>query len=125
MMNVDVIMSNWQMSPTDGLMLLRWVRRHKDSPVRFTPFIMVTGFAEKEQVAQARDLGVTEMLAKPFSVQTVSERILQVIERPRQFVHTSSYFGPDRRRQEAPAPGGSERRVMAEDEIEVIHDYGG
>lgn len=124
MMNVDIILSNWLMSPIDGLMLLRWVRRHKESPNRFLPFVMVTGYADHDKVADARDMGVTEILAKPFSVLSVSERLLQVIEHPRQFVHTPDYFGPDRRRLEMPEPVGAERRVINEDEIEVIYDYG-
>lgn len=124
MMNVDIIVSNWQMSPIDGLMLLRWVRRHKESTCRFIPFVMVTGYADKEQVAQARELGVTEMLAKPFSVDSVAERVLQVIERPRQFVHTAAYFGPDRRRQQLAMPSDGDRRVLTEDDIDVVYDYG-
>jgi two-component system, chemotaxis family, chemotaxis protein CheY len=120
-MSIDLILSNWLMSPVDGMMLLRWVRRHKDSPNRFVPFIMVTGYADRERVRQARDMGVTEMLTKPFSVQSITQRIVQVIERPRQFVHAPSYFGPDRRRQDLGPPGGEERRVTREDEIEVVY----
>lgn len=122
LMSIDLIVSNWQMSPVDGLMLLRWVRRHKDSPHRFIPFIMLTGFADRDKVAQARDMGVTEIVAKPFSVTSISQRLLQVIDRPRQFVHTADYFGPDRRRRDTGAPGGIDRRVLTEEEIEVIYD---
>lgn len=122
-LNIDIILSNWQMSPVDGLMLLRWVRRHKNSPNRFIPFVMVTGYADLDRVNEARDLGVTEILAKPFSVNSVAQRLQQVIERPRQFVHTPSYFGPDRRRQNLEPPGGNERRVNRDDEIEVVYDY--
>ncbi|MEP3486563.1 MAG: response regulator, partial [Sneathiella sp.] len=46
-MQIDFIISNWQMAPIDGLMLLRWVRNHKDSINRFVPFLMVTGFGDK------------------------------------------------------------------------------
>ena len=120
-MNIDVIMSNWQMSPVDGLMLLRWVRRHKDSPDRFIPFIMVTGHAEPSKVAEARDLGMTEMIGKPFSATSITERVLQIIDRPRQFLHTSEYFGPDRRRRHDERYKGSERRVMPEEDIEIVH----
>lgn len=122
LMSVDLIISNWQMSPVDGLLLLRWVRRHKDSPHRFIPFIMLTGYADREKVAQARDMGVTEILAKPFSVTTIAKRLLQAIDRPRQFVHTPDYFGPDRRRRDEGGPGKRERRVMTEDQIEIIYD---
>ncbi len=123
MMSIDIIVSNWQMSPVDGLMLLRWMRRHKESSDRFIPFIMCTGYADLAKIAEARELGVTEVLAKPFSVQTVADRLLRVIERPRQFVHTSSYFGPDRRRQQLPFDG-DEQRILTDDhdEVEVLYD---
>lgn len=122
LMSVDMVISNWQMSPVDGLMLLRWVRRHKDSPHRFIPFVMLTGYADRERVGTARDMGVTEIIAKPFSVTSIAKRLIQVIDRPRQFVHTANYFGPDRRRRDEGAPGGQERRVVTESEIEIVYD---
>jgi DNA-binding response OmpR family regulator len=85
---------------------------------------MVTGYADRDKVAAARDMGVTEMLAKPFSVTSLAQRLLQVIDRPRQFVHTHDYFGPDRRRQNLGPSDGAERRTMPEEEIEVVYDYG-
>lgn len=95
---VDIILSNWDMHPIDGMMFLRWVRRHKDSPDRFVPFAMITGYTEPERVKQARELGVTEVLAKPFTVTNIGEKLVSIIEKPRQIVHTKDYFGPDRRR---------------------------
>lgn len=121
-LQVDFIMSNWQMSPVDGLLLLRWVRRHKESPNRFIPFVMVTGHADEAKVAEARAMGVTEILAKPFSVASTASRIQQIIERPRQFVHTFDYFGPDRRRRTAQGALPKERRVLTEDDIEIVYD---
>ena len=116
---VDIVVSNWQMSPVDGTMLLRWVRRHKESANRFMPFLMVTGYADEDKVAEARDLGVTEFLAKPFSVNTMSERVLSVIDKPRHFLLTAAYFGPDRRRQQLSFEG-PDRRVMKEEDMEII-----
>lgn len=110
-MTVDVIFSNWQMSPIDGMMLLRWVRRHKESPSRFIPFVMVTAHAERKKVAEARDMGVTEMLVKPYSVEMVATRLLQVIDKPRQFVHTNDYFGPDRRRHQVAFTDRDRRKI--------------
>jgi len=95
---VDIVLSNWQMSPVDGMILLRWIRRHKDSPDRFVPFIMITAYSERERIHEARDLGVTEFLAKPFTIRAIGEKLISIIERNRQFVHTRDYFGPDRRR---------------------------
>ncbi len=122
-MSIDLIFSNWQMSPVDGSMFLRWVRRHKESTDRFLPFIMITGYADADKVAEARELGVTEMLAKPFSVESISQRLLQVIDRPRQFIHNSRYFGPDRRRQALPFYGDERRKLKETDEgVEVVYE---
>lgn len=119
---VDMIISNWQMSPVDGMMLLRWVRRHADSPNRFAPFIMVSAFSEPARVAEARDMGVSEFVTKPFSVQTFAQKLQVAIERPRQFVHSATYFGPDRRRR-TEAHSGNERRVITDKSpgVEIIH----
>jgi CheY-like chemotaxis protein len=120
-MGVDLILSNWRMSPVDGMMLLRWVRRHKDSPDRFIPFVLITGYTEPEMVHEARDMGITELLAKPFTIRGVGEKLVTTIQRNRQFVHTKDYFGPDRRRRETPLQG-AERRILTEasEEVEVI-----
>lgn len=120
-MGVDLIISNWQMSPVDGMMLLRWVRRHKDSPDRFIPFILITGHAEPERVHEARDMGITELMGKPFTIKGVGEKLITTIQRNRQFVHTKDYFGPDRRRR-AVKFEGPERRVLTDtsEEVEII-----
>ncbi len=119
--SIDIVFSNWQMAPVDGAMLLKWIRRSKDSPDRFIPFIMVSGYGDSIKVGEARDLGATEFLAKPYSVDTLLKRVMVLVDRPRQFVLTSEYFGPDRRRQAVPRQG-AERRVMPQEEIEIIYD---
>ena len=118
---VDIIISNWSMSPVDGMMLLRWVRRHKESPDRFIPFVMISGYSEPERVHEAREMGTNEFLTKPFTMAAVYQKVLSIIDRPRQFVHTASYFGPDRRRQAVPHKG-AERRILTDKspEVEVV-----
>ena len=119
--SVDMIMSNWQMEPVDGTMLLKWVRRHRESLDRFIPFIMVSGYGDSERVAEARDLGANEFIAKPYSVGQLLTRLMMVVSSPRQFVLLDTFFGPDRRRRTS-APPGKNRRVMPEKDIEIIHD---
>ncbi len=106
----DIIISDLIMSPINGLLLLRWARSAKESPNRFVPFIMLSGAADREYVSSARDLGVTEFLAKPFSVTSVYSHLSQVIERPRPFITTKEFFGPDRRRSKNAGPPGLEER---------------
>ncbi|MCH8685485.1 response regulator [Pedomonas mirosovicensis] len=121
-MSVDLILSNWQMSPVDGAMLLRWVRRHKDSPDRFVPFLMVTAYSDRARVEEARNLGAHDVLTKPFTIRALGEKLTSIINKNRQFVHTKDYFGPDRRRQSLPFDG-PDRRVLTDKspEVEVIH----
>ncbi|HPD83174.1 MAG TPA: response regulator, partial [Alphaproteobacteria bacterium] len=45
-----------------------------------------------------RDNGMTEFLMKPYTARDMYKKIVQLIERPRQFVKAEGYFGPDRRR---------------------------
>lgn len=120
-MSVDLVISNWMMSPIDGMMLLRWVRRHKDSPDRFIPFIMISGYSSKRRVNEAREMGVTEFLTKPFTIQSICDKLTLLIQHPRQYVHTKDYFGPDRRRQKVDFPD-TERRVLTDksDCVEII-----
>ncbi len=120
-LGIDIIISDLLMSPIDGLLFLEWVRNRKDSPNRFVPFIMLSGAADIGYVTQARDKGVTEFLAKPFSAQSVWEKLAQVIEHPRPFIATQAYFGPDRRRQRRGPPEAGERRVRTDDDITWVY----
>lgn len=109
----DLILSDWNMEPLDGLDFVRLVRTANDSPNPYVPIIMVTGFTETSRVEEARDAGVNEFLAKPISIKGLTLRIIEVIERPRPFIRTKSFFGPDRRRQDTGVPPGkTERRDL-------------
>lgn len=116
----DIIFSDLAMAPINGLLLLRWVRASKDCPNRMVPFLMISGAADREYVNSARDLGVTEFVAKPFSVTSVYERFLEVIDYPRQFVTTQNYFGPDRRRKSDGAKD-QERREKTDDQVVIVY----
>ncbi len=94
----DVVITDWEMEPVDGLELVEWMRRHASSPKRNVPVIMMTGYAATARVAAARDQGVTEFLVKPFTANELARRIAYVIDAPRDFVETNEFFGPDRRR---------------------------
>lgn len=96
--NPDIVIADWMMHPTDGISMTRRIRNDPASPNHYAPIILMTGFSEKKRVVQARDSGVTEFLVKPFTARDLYKRIAQIIERPRQFVRSEDFFGPDRRR---------------------------
>ena len=111
---IDLILVDWVMEPLDGLDFVRLVRTGKDSPNPYIPTIMLTGHTEAWRVRQARDVGVNEFIAKPISARGLYQRIISVIDKPRPYVRTKSFFGPDRRRQDVgPAKGAPDRRAEA------------
>lgn len=94
----DIVITDLNMSPIDGLDFCQMIRTAPDSPYPFVPIIMMTGHTERSKVAAARDAGVNEVLAKPISARSLLDRIVAVIDRPRPFVKTNNYAGPCRRR---------------------------
>ena len=118
---LDLVICDWVMSPVDGAMLLRWIRRHKDSPNKFLPFIMISAIAEADKVMEARNLGANEFLAKPFSINTIATKLTALIDKPRHYIYTKDYFGPDRRRHQIPIKGEN-RRTATKENIEIIHN---
>ena len=112
--NPDVIVLDWMMEGMSGLEFVRQVRTSAQTPNPFVPVIMLTGHTHIDHVRQARDAGVNEFLAKPVSVKAILTRLISVIEHPRPYVRTKSYFGPCRRRRGVDEYRGPERRATAD-----------
>lgn len=111
---VDIIICEFEIvEPRDGLTFVRAIRGAKsDKLLRHdTAILMLTAHSEKHNVAEARDAGITEFVAKPFSARTLSSRIIDIIDNPREFVDSPKYCGPNRRRRGKPPIGVAERRT--------------
>lgn len=93
----DLAIVDFRMSPLDGVEFTRLVRNGPDSANPYLPIIMMTGFAERARVVEARDAGVTELVVKPVTARSIIDRLNAVLFRPRPFVKTPDYFGPRRR----------------------------
>jgi two-component system chemotaxis response regulator CheY len=107
----DLVLSDMAMKPMDGIEFTRLVRTADHSPNPFVPIIMISGHTEKHRVEAARDAGVTEFLAKPITAAALFSRIAEIVERPRAYVRTHGYFGPDRRRRQSDDFAGPWRRA--------------
>ena len=108
----DVMITDWAMPIFDGLELVQMIRNPDSCRNAYIPIIMLTGHAEKQRVIQARDMGVTEFLAKPISAKALYDRIYNIVMNPRPFIRSRSFFGPDRRRFINPNYTGEERRKI-------------
>ena len=113
--NPDIALVDWVMEPEDGIQFVKNVRSAEDSPNRLMPIIMVSGYSEESRVLAARDAGANEFVVKPLSATSLFTRIQWVVENPRRFVTTDTYFGPDRRRKDVPFKG-EDRRVSDQEE---------
>ncbi len=110
-MEPDLILCDWT-PDLDGMGFLCQVRQSPDSPNPYVPVIVVTANTELRHVCIARDMGMTEFLAKPVSARTIYLRICNVIEHTRPFIRVRDFFGPDRRRRKG-LPMSQERRKKA------------
>lgn len=106
----DILITDASMQPMDGFEFAQRIRTDKTNPNPYVPIIMLSGHVEMANVEKARDNGVTEYLAKPVSAASLQQRLISVIERPRQFVKVGDYFGPDRRRHTDDMFAGENRR---------------
>lgn len=107
----DVVITDFVMQPMDGVAFTRKLRNEPGKADPFVPVIMMTGYTELDRVIEARDAGVTEIVVKPLTAASLYSRLAAVIEKPRPFVRTGSYFGPDRRRRQEAFDGSDRRRV--------------
>jgi two-component system, chemotaxis family, chemotaxis protein CheY len=107
----DIVLVDGPMEPMNGYDFTRHIRTSPDSPNPFLPIVMVSAHTERGQVMRARDIGVTEFLAKPISSKTLLTRLCAVVDGQRAFVRNPIYVGPDRRRRaHDPAYDGPDRR---------------
>jgi len=106
----DIIILDYVLEDEDGVEFLRFLRSDPESPAPFTPVIMLTAHSDMSRVTAARDAGVTEFCAKPVTATELLRKVAAVVDRPRPFVRSGAYTGPDRRRRDDPEYEGEERR---------------
>jgi CheY-like chemotaxis protein len=108
----DVVLVDWDMPILNGIDVAKMIRSPESSANAYVPIVMVTAHADADLVRAARDAGVNEFLAKPFSAKGLYERVYNAVARPRPFIRTATYFGPDRRRGAVNDYYGPERRAV-------------
>lgn len=73
----DLMLVDWNMPNMDGITLVRKVRE-LDKAV---PIIMCTTEAEKSRVLEAVKAGVNNYIVKPFTVESLGEKISQTMDK--------------------------------------------
>ncbi len=81
-----------------GLSFASQIRNGYNFVPRETSIILTTEAPTRSFLEAARTVGEDEIVAIPFTTQTLMARVRSVIERPRPFVDCPTYVGPCRRR---------------------------
>ena len=73
-----LILADWNMPNMSGLELLKAVRSDKD--LQRIPFIMVTAEGQKDNILEAVKAGVSNYVIKPFTPETINEKLKKVFK---------------------------------------------
>lgn len=73
------VVSDWNMPNMDGLDLVKSVRANP--AIKDLPILMVTAEAEKDKVIAAIQAGVSNYIVKPFTGDTLKEKMDKIIEK--------------------------------------------
>ena len=85
-------------APLDGVKFLNLLRKGSNKLPNAVPVMFVTARAERDRIMAARDAGASEIMLKPFTAAQLLARLTTTVKKPRSFVESSAYVGPDRRR---------------------------
>ena len=73
----ECVICDWNMPKMMGIDLLRAVRA--DVQLTQIPFLMVTAEAKRENIIEAAQAGVSNYIAKPFTVESLQEKLEAIL----------------------------------------------
>jgi len=76
---IDFLVTDWNMPGMPGIDLLKAVRANP--ALSSLPVLMVTAEAKREQIMQAAEAGVNGYVVKPFTADTLREKVDKVFVR--------------------------------------------
>lgn len=74
----DFVITDWNMPEMDGLTFVTQIRNSEE--LKDMPVLMVTTRSVKEDIIEAMKAGVNNYIVKPFTPETLSEKIGQVLK---------------------------------------------
>lgn len=72
------VVSDWNMPVMSGIELLRAIRA--DGSLKDIPVLMVTAEAQKENIIEAVQAGVSNYIVKPFTAETLQEKMSKIFK---------------------------------------------
>jgi two-component system chemotaxis response regulator CheY len=74
----DLLITDWKMPGMQGIDLLKQVRA--DDKLNSLPVLMITAEQKREQIVEAAQAGVNGYIVKPFTAQTLKEKLEKIFE---------------------------------------------
>ncbi|RMH36151.1 MAG: response regulator [Nitrospirae bacterium] len=71
-----LVVSDWNMPVMSGIELLRAVRA--DGELKSVPFLMVTAEAQKDNIIEAVQAGVSNYVVKPFTAEALQDKLQKI-----------------------------------------------
>ena len=75
----DFLITDWNMPGMTGIELLKAIR--SEEKIRNLPILMVTAESKRDQIVLAAEAGVNGYVVKPFTAQTLQEKIEKIFDR--------------------------------------------
>ncbi len=76
---IQFVVTDWNMPGMTGIELLKAIR--SEPSTASLPVLMVTAEANKEQIVEAAQAGVSGYIIKPFTAETLKEKLDRIIQR--------------------------------------------
>ena len=75
--DIDCLITDWNMPGMHGLELLKAVR--SDPKLAKLPVLMLTAESKREQIVEAAQAGVSGYVIKPFTAETLKEKLDKIL----------------------------------------------
>lgn len=89
----DIVILDWEFPDRSGESIMKEIR-NPDHPLAYQTIIMMSGHDEMRRIKRALRFGVNGYVAKPVAPKTLYAQIVQAIVKPRPFLRSPHYFGP-------------------------------
>jgi DNA-binding response OmpR family regulator len=93
----EVILLDSSIPNLDAIAVTRFIRSGKLGVNPAVVIILLSHRSDMTFIYEAREAGVTEIVAKPFSSAALMARLSNALEKPRPFISSVGYSGPCRR----------------------------
>ena len=75
----DLMLMDWYMPDVSGAGVMSVLRDPRFGAATRTPVILMTAYASRDNIARARELGVNEVLVKPFTTDQLGAVLTRIL----------------------------------------------